>query len=95
MLSPDDIATTAITIEEQTRGWLGLIRRYTDVHRQVVYYKRLVRLFDFFSEWQILPFDQPLQTNLRDYGSKEFDRHDGSQDRLDYPGARWDAALGL
>lgn len=57
-LSPDDIATTAITIEEQTRGWLGLIRRYTDVHRQVAYYERLVKLFDFFAEWQILPFDQ-------------------------------------
>ncbi len=56
--SPDEVATTAITIEEQTRGWLGLIRRYSDVHRQVAYYERLVRLFDFFAEWQILPFDQ-------------------------------------
>jgi len=55
--SPDEIATTVITVEEQTRGWLGLIRRYTDVHRQVAYYERLVRLFDFFAEWQILPFD--------------------------------------
>ena len=56
-LSPDEIATTVITVEEQTRGWLGLIRRYSDVHRQVAYYERLVRLFDFFAEWQILPFD--------------------------------------
>ncbi len=55
--SPDEIATTVITVEEQTRGWLGLIRRHTDVHRQVAYYERLVRLFDFFAEWQILPFD--------------------------------------
>jgi tRNA(fMet)-specific endonuclease VapC len=69
--SPDNIATTAITIEEQTRGWLSLIRRYTDVHRQVAYYERLVRLFDFFSEWQILPFDQPAAvtfTRLRQQG---------------------------
>jgi tRNA(fMet)-specific endonuclease VapC len=58
ILSPDEIVTTVITVEEQTRGWLGLIRRYTDVHRQVAYYERLVRLFDFFAEWQILPFDQ-------------------------------------
>ena len=57
-LALDEIATTAITIEEQMRGWLGLIRRYTDVHRQVAYYERLVRIFDFFAEWQILPFDE-------------------------------------
>lgn len=56
-LSPDEVATTVITVEEQTRGWLGLIRRHTEVHRQVAYYERLVRLFDFFAEWQILPFD--------------------------------------
>ncbi|MBI3246770.1 MAG: type II toxin-antitoxin system VapC family toxin [Deltaproteobacteria bacterium] len=56
--SPEEIATTAITIEEQMRGWLGAIHRHTDVHQQVAYYDRLVKLFDFFSEWLILPFDQ-------------------------------------
>ena len=54
---PEKIVTTVITIEEQTRGWLGLIRRYPEVHRQVAYYERLVKLFDFFAEWHILPFD--------------------------------------
>jgi len=63
--SPDEVATTAITIEEQTRGWLGLIRRYPDVHRQVVYYERLVRLFDFFAEWQGLPFNQRAADEFR------------------------------
>ncbi len=55
----DDIATTAITVEEQTRSWLGLIHRCNDVHRQVQYYDRLIGLFDFFADWLILPFDQP------------------------------------
>jgi predicted nucleic acid-binding protein len=55
--SPDEIVPTVVTVGEQMRGWLGLIRRYTDVHRQVAYYERLVRLFDFFAEWRILPFD--------------------------------------
>ena len=54
----EDIATTAISVEEQMRGWLGLIRRYPDVHSQVQSYERLIRLFDFFAQWQILPFDQ-------------------------------------
>ncbi len=57
-LVPDEIATTAISVEEQMRGWLGLIRRYADIHRQVPAYDRLIRLFDFFAQWQILPFDQ-------------------------------------
>jgi tRNA(fMet)-specific endonuclease VapC len=56
--STDEVVTTAITVEEQMRGWLGLIHRYTDVHRQVAYYERFVGLFDFFAEWRILPFDQ-------------------------------------
>jgi len=70
-LSPDEIATTAISVEEQMRGWLGLIRRYPDVHRQVPSYERLIRLFDFFAQWQILPFDQAAAdqfTRLRRQG---------------------------
>ena len=70
-LSPDEIATTAISVEEQMRGWLGLIRRYPDVHRQVPAYERLIRLFDFFAQWQILPFDQAAAdqfTRLRRQG---------------------------
>jgi tRNA(fMet)-specific endonuclease VapC len=54
----NEVGTTAITVEEQMRGWLGLINRYTDVHRQLAYYDRLVGLIDFFTEWYILRFDQ-------------------------------------
>lgn len=56
-LSPEEVATTAITVEEQLRGWMAMIRRYTDVHRQVPPYERLIKLFDFYAQWQILPFD--------------------------------------
>lgn len=34
-----DIATTVITVEEQMRGWLALIHRSDDVHRQVPAYQ--------------------------------------------------------
>jgi len=40
------------------RGWLALIHRSNDVHRQVPAYDRLVRLFDFFGRWQIAGFDE-------------------------------------
>jgi tRNA(fMet)-specific endonuclease VapC len=52
-----DIATTVITVEEQMRGWLALIHRSDDVHRQVPAYQELLRLVDFFSRWQVIPFD--------------------------------------
>jgi tRNA(fMet)-specific endonuclease VapC len=56
--SPDrDIVTTAITPEEQMRGWLSAIHGQRDVQRQVPYYERLVGLFRFFADWRILPFD--------------------------------------
>ena len=53
-----DFATTAITIEEQMRGWLAVIHRSNDVHFQVPAYERLVGLFVFFSRWQIVHFDE-------------------------------------
>jgi len=71
-LSPDEIATTVITIEEQTRGWLGLIRRYSDVHRQVAYYERLVRLFGFLPNGKSCRLTRVQRTSLSDCGSKEF-----------------------
>ena len=56
---PETVATTVISVEEQTRGWLALIGRYPEVHRQIQYYDRLIAIFDFFAEWELLPFDTP------------------------------------
>jgi tRNA(fMet)-specific endonuclease VapC len=55
---PNDVVTTIITLEEQTRSWLGLIRRYVDIEQQVAYYERFQDLFAFFAAWYVLPFDQ-------------------------------------
>src|SRR5438093_1196319 len=47
-----------ITLEEQMRGWLALIRRVPEIQRQVVYYERLLSLIVFFAVWEVLPFDR-------------------------------------
>jgi tRNA(fMet)-specific endonuclease VapC len=64
--SPDQhIVTTAITPEEQMRGWLSVIHGQQDVRRQVPYYERLVKLFRFFADWRILPFDDLAADKFR------------------------------
>jgi tRNA(fMet)-specific endonuclease VapC len=64
--SPDgDIVTTAITPEEQMRGWLSAIHAQRDVQRQVKYYEQLVGLFRFFADWRILPFDNLAADKFR------------------------------
>ncbi len=60
-----EILTTAITPEEQMRGWLSAIHGQRDVKRQVQYYERLVALFRFFADWRILPFDDAAADQFR------------------------------
>ena len=56
--SDPDIATTAITLEEQMRGWLQFIARYRNPRQQIIYYDKLIDFIRFFSMWKILPLDQ-------------------------------------
>ena len=52
-----DYATSIVTVEEQLRGWLSLISRLPDVHKQVTYYERLLTRLAFLGGWKVLPFD--------------------------------------
>ena len=59
MISVDqEFATSAITLEEQLRGWLASIHGTPDVDRQLTPYRRLVELVQFFGSWPIIHFDQ-------------------------------------
>ena len=49
---------TAITVEEQMRGWLAEIRRQTDPALQITPYHHLVRQVELLASWTILPWDQ-------------------------------------
>lgn len=53
-----DFVTTAVTLEEQMRGWLAQIARLKEPEKQVPAYSRLTSLVDFFGYWTILPFDE-------------------------------------
>jgi tRNA(fMet)-specific endonuclease VapC len=47
-------AVPVVCVEEQCQGWLALIHRIREVHRQIPAYAGLQRLFDFFRDWEIV-----------------------------------------
>ena len=67
--SDGHIATTPITLEEQSRSWLSLISRYADVRRQVAYYDRFAATFRFFAKWRIVPFDDAAAVRFQELRS--------------------------
>ena len=54
----EPVACTIVSVEEVLRGWLAVIHRQRDVHRQIPAYVRLGRLFNVLSDWEIVPFDE-------------------------------------
>ncbi len=63
--SDQEFVTTVVTVEEQMRGWLALINRWNDAHRQVAGYERLNSVVDFFSRWDRLPFDDAAAAQFK------------------------------
>ena len=51
------VACTIVSVEEVLRGWLAIIHRLREVHRQVPAYVRLGQLFEVLGDWMIVPFD--------------------------------------
>ena len=54
----DDAAITAVTVEEQLRGWLAEIRSRNKPRDQIRAYGRLVRTVEAHAKWTILPWDE-------------------------------------
>ncbi len=53
----DDAFITAITCEEQLRGWLAEIKRHTRPRHQIAAYARLIRTIESHARWPILMLD--------------------------------------
>ena len=54
----DVIGVAIVTVEERMRGWLAVIAKEKLVMRQVVGYRELTLLFEFYKEFEIVPFDE-------------------------------------
>jgi tRNA(fMet)-specific endonuclease VapC len=64
----EQVACTIVNGEELLRGWLALIHRLSEVHRQLPAYDRLGQLFNVLTDWEIVSFDDRAAdkfTNLR------------------------------
>ena len=57
-VSADEIFTTIITYEEQTRGWMAHAARARTIVQQVNAYRKLMRHLDIYRKTQVLEFDE-------------------------------------
>ena len=54
----DTVATTVVTVEEQIRGRLEIIRRHSASALQVAAYTAFQQTLRYFMDWQVLDFTQ-------------------------------------
>jgi tRNA(fMet)-specific endonuclease VapC len=54
----DVVSVAIVTVEERMRGWLAVIAKERKAIRQVTGYWELARLFEFYHEFEIVPFDE-------------------------------------
>ena len=60
------IGVAIVTVEERMRGWLAVIAKEKSAMRQVVAYRELALLFEFYEEFEIVPFDEAAARQFDD-----------------------------
>lgn len=60
------IGVAIVTIEERMRGWLAVIAKERQAIRQVLGYRELAGLFEFYQEFEIIPFDEAAARRFDD-----------------------------
>jgi tRNA(fMet)-specific endonuclease VapC len=63
-VNPHEIATTIVSYEEQTRGWLSYIAKATNLDAQVLAYSKLERHLAKFRAATVIGFDS---TSAREF----------------------------
>jgi tRNA(fMet)-specific endonuclease VapC len=64
--STEVVGVAIVTVEERMRGWLAVIAKEKLALRQVLGYRELMRLFDFYAEFDIVPFDEAAAQRFED-----------------------------
>ena len=64
-LPEDEVATTIISFEEQTRGWLAFLARTRTIEQQVNAYRKLKRHLNTYCEMDVLEFDVEAATEFQ------------------------------
>jgi tRNA(fMet)-specific endonuclease VapC len=54
------VGVAIVTVEERMRGWLAVIAKQKAALRQVPGYRELSKLFEFYQEFEIVPFDEAV-----------------------------------
>jgi tRNA(fMet)-specific endonuclease VapC len=60
------VGIAIVTVEERMRGWLAAIAKERTALRQVIGYRELAKLFDFYQAFEIVPFDEPAAQRFDD-----------------------------
>jgi tRNA(fMet)-specific endonuclease VapC len=60
------IGVSIVTVEERMRGWLAVIAREKSALRQVVGYRELALLFEFYAAFVVVPFDESAAREFDD-----------------------------
>lgn len=67
----ENLAVTVVTLEEQVRGWLNLIRRESGTERVVEAYSGFANAVRFFNQIEVLPFSQTAYSIYSDLRQKK------------------------
>jgi tRNA(fMet)-specific endonuclease VapC len=69
--SSEVVGVAIITVEERMRGWLAVIAKERSALRQVAGYRELARLFEFYHEFEIVPFEEDAARKFEDLRSQK------------------------
>lgn len=64
-IPPADVATTIITYEEQTRGWLAYAAGAKTIVQQVQAYAKLLHHLETYRRIRVMPFDPPAAVEFQ------------------------------